>query len=527
MTWEKLVVEDLMNEAMGGPSPPRTGKIMVGHPVEMEVTLNYTGVRGAGANQFRSLIYKAPKLAFQLAKVDEWMEINPNFPEIHGQVMDAKHRLEGSIKQGLASAMQAVADYELISHDYRRYKEIVEYFRKGREDEHVLRSLFVDRVDAHTGDMFSMIGMAKRWPTIIADFMKMKNEWTDPEKTPPEEQVDKIRKELDVSQAEAVVLKTKNELYNEWKRLFRPVVLERYARLENLVKARKKSVEEYRSWLKPYIAKYKAMKEATEGTKPSYYVSNVYSTPTLATQESMSGVRLWIYRPFYITDRGRPSAVIEEGRNRGFVVDPYDRDWAQKYHRIIEEKYNVKVDLDAALKELASLIPGNRRDCMYFVLFDIKTALSLTSGGQPAAVPMDDITYEVKLWVLSLNAMLIFLMEKQAREKRLEKYMNELIGVGEDEESIIYRLRKEMGDKMSPEDVKRFEKPAEKKKRMKSIEALLDKVRPWAERFFEFFVKPGPYEPVFFERASKMYMRAAGFYWGQITGHIKSTMGVE
>jgi hypothetical protein len=526
MTWERLLVDEIMENARKGPWPPRTGKIMTGHPIEMEINLNYTGLRGSGATLFRSLIYKLPKLAYHVSKVDEWMEVNPNFPEIHGQMMEAKHKLEGSIKSGLASAMQAITDYELISHDYRRYKEIVEYFKKGREDEHVLRSLFVDRVDAHTGDMFSMIGMAKRWPTIIADFMKMKNEWTDPGKTPAGEQLDKIRKELDVSQAEATVLKTKNELYNEWKQLFRPVVLERYARLENLIRARKKSIEEYRNWLKPYLAKYKAMREATEGTKPEFFVSNVYSTPAFSTQESLSGVRLWIYRPFYVTEKGMPSAVVEEGKNRGFMVDPYDRDWAQKYHRMIEEHYGVKVDLEAALRELSGLTPHNRNDTLYFVLFDIKTVLSLTSGGQPDAVPQDDLTYDTKLWVLSLNAMLIFLMEKQAREKRLVNYMNELVGMAEDEESIIYKLRKEMGDQLAPEEMSKIQEEPEKK-RLQGLSNVVEKARPVAEKFWEFFVKPGPYEVVFFERASKMYMRAAGFYWKQITDHIKGTMGIE
>jgi hypothetical protein len=46
-------------------------------------------------------------------------------------------------------------------------------------------------------------------------------------------------------------------------------------------------------------------------------------------------------------------------------------------------------------------------------------------------------------------------------------------------------------------------------------------------RFVRFFVKPGPYEPVFFERLSKMYFRASGFYYKQMVDVIKGAMGIE
>jgi hypothetical protein len=518
--FERMVIDDLFEEAKATGWPPRAGDIIVGHPREFAITLNYTCLRGGSTNVYRSLIYNAPKWGFLVSKVDEWMEVNPNFPEIHNQVMEAKHRLEGSIKSGLGSAMQALTDFELISHDYRRYKEIVDYFIKGKKDEHVLRSMFVDRVDAHTGDMFSMIGMAKRWPTIIADFMKMKDEWED---------IDAIRKELDVSQAEATVLKTKNELYKEWKKLFKPVVLERYARMENLVKARKKSVEEYRSWIKPYLAKYKALREATEGNVSGegrdFYVSNAYTTPAMATQESYSRVRIWVYKPFWILDKGRPPGVTEEGRNKGFQVDPYDRKWAQRYHKIIEERYGVKVDLKQALNDLAAL-SKDATGTLYYVLFDIRVELGLTAAGQPEGVSQDDITFHVWLMVLSLNAMLIYLMEKQAREKWLQKYMDEIIGVAENEEDIINRLREEMGE--APEGKGKGEKKGkEEGKLARDFRSFLDRLRPGAETFWGFFVKPGPYEPVFFERASKMYMRAAGGHFGQVVGHLKKSMGIE
>src|SRR4030067_353949 len=141
------------------------------------------------------------KMRYNIKKVDEWVEINPNYTELYNQMLGQKQRIEGAIKSSLASVAQAVADYELLKHDARRYGEILDYFKKGQRDQHVMRSLFVDRVDAFTGEGYSLVTMAKRWPTIITDFIRMKDEWED---------VSAITTEMDVSQAGATVRQTKH-----------------------------------------------------------------------------------------------------------------------------------------------------------------------------------------------------------------------------------------------------------------------------------------------------------------------------
>ncbi|RLJ10188.1 MAG: hypothetical protein DRP15_00830, partial [Candidatus Aenigmatarchaeota archaeon] len=342
---ERLVVDEMYAYAMS--EGPLTGEVVLGHPGEMEIILDFTGPRGTGSNIFWALTHRVGKWNYSIAKVDEFMEVNPEYTEFYNMTLAQKQRLESAIKSGLTSAMQAVADYELIKHDARRYKEILDFIKQGKKDEHVLRSLFVDRVDAYTGEGYSLISMAKRWPTIITDFIRMKEDWTD---------VDTIRKELDVTQAEATVLKTKNELYKEWKRTFLPVVKERYARLETLVKARKKSIEEYRNWLKPYIAKYKAMKEISESS-PSWYVRNAFATPGFGTQEALTGVRLWIWKPFFPVEKGKPEKIMEQ---KGFVIDPYD-DWVKYWKCKIERKYDIKItddDVRRILKECTTQDPG-------------------------------------------------------------------------------------------------------------------------------------------------------------------------
>ena len=211
--------------------------------------------------------------------------------------MAQKQKLMETIKAGLMSAAQAVADYELLAHDARRYREIIDYFKAGKKDEHVLRSLFVDRVDAYTGEGYSLITMARRWPTIISDFLRMRDEWTD---------VNEIRRNLDVPLAEAAVLKTKNELYKEWKRLFLPALKERYARIQALAEARKKSIEEYKKWLKPYIARFKMIKEKLESA-PAAFINDPYMNPGFGQSQAVAGVKIWCWKPFIPPELRKPA----------------------------------------------------------------------------------------------------------------------------------------------------------------------------------------------------------------------------
>ena len=196
---ENLVV-DLLQKKSKEP-PWFLGQVLHNTPLEMQMILDFTCLRGGGSNIYHSFIYKVPKWRYTVRKADDFLFVSPVWAEYYNITVAQRQKLEQMIKTGLTSAAQSVADYELLSHDTRRYREMIDYFIQAEKtgDEHVLRSLFVDRVDAYTGEGYSMVTMARRWPTIITDFIRMKTEWAD---------VNGIRKELDVSAAEATVLKT-------------------------------------------------------------------------------------------------------------------------------------------------------------------------------------------------------------------------------------------------------------------------------------------------------------------------------
>jgi len=511
--------------------PDWIGVGLVGSPFEARMTLDYTDLRGSGSNMYYALIFQVPKWGWKVKKVDEWMEVTPTYAEYYNLTIAQKQKIEGAIKQGLASASQAVSDYDLLAHDVRRYGEIIEYFKKARKDDHVLRSLFIDRVDAHTGEGYSMVTMARRWPTIITDFMRMKSEWTDPEKVTTDKQVNHIMKELDVSQAEATVLKTKNELYLKWKEMFRPVVQDRYARMKAMMDARKKSIDEYKNWLKPYVARYKMMREKTE-EKPTAFLSDAYVTPGFGQSQARTFVRIWIYKPYYAMQKGKAETVrfsgimakkTKDGKPNKravleqFQVNPYDHIVKAEIPKI-NLQYGVEVTDDIVYDIMAKGLANGDIDphTLYYMVIDAKITLDLIKTPPPQGSELDNIVFApIRLWVMSQNVYLLHLIEVWAREKHFENYVNQMLGTADMEEKIRQHVEDELEGK---------EPVVEKKPRFPKLNKTGGIFKKGGGRLFDAFVKKGPYEPIFAERISKMYMRVAGGEYGKVTGFLLEKM---
>jgi len=510
----KMVVDLLQNKST---KHLFGGQVVHGTPREMAMIFDFTGHRGSGSNIYHSFIYKAPKWRYTVKKADESLFVSPVWAEFYNITIAQKQKLEQAIKTGLTSAAQSVADYELLSHDTRRYKEVLDYFVNAEKtgDEHVIRSLFVDRVDAYTGEGYSMVTMARRWPTIISDFIRMNVEWTD---------VEKIRKGLDVSAAEATVLKTKNMLYKEWKELFLPVVKERYARVENLARARKKSVDEYREWLKPYIAKFRAMKELDEKDAKAW-VSNAYVTPGFGQSEASVDTRLWVWRSITIVEAGMPTAKMTK-RGANWEIDPYD-DWVRSWQKLIEYKYELKFD-DKDISDMLNQILSTEGwqfevrpmypDDLYYILFDMQWVLSLLRTPPPEGIESDNLMiFPIKTWIMSQNALLVYILELKAKEHAMEHYINEIIGAKSIEEEIYQQVESRFKEEEKTSGWSGFKD---------SLSGLKMKLKPGVMSFVHLFVRPGPYESVFFERVAKMYFRSSGRDYKQITEYLKSKMQI-
>ena len=238
-----------------GPGGEWLGNVLIASPFEARVNIDFTGPPGSTSGVYYSLMFQLGKWEFLVQKADEWIEVSPVHAQYYQLTQKQKEDLEGKIKQGLVSVSQAVADYELLLHDKRKYTEMLRYlgYRTAKElgdkdvkahghqpdelgdlctlvdndsktkgermkktDNHSLKAVFVDQVDIHTGEGISIRSIVSRWPTLIADFMRLDDSDIEP---------GAVMKKLDISRAEAVVLVTKNKLFVEWKNIFLPELL--------------------------------------------------------------------------------------------------------------------------------------------------------------------------------------------------------------------------------------------------------------------------------------------------------------
>jgi len=519
--------------------------------------LNYCGPPGTASGLYYSLLFQMGRLGFKVFKADEWIEVSPTHKAYWEKTTATKQMLEGVIKQGLASAASLVSDYELAKHDVRKYQEILKYFAAKPGEQHSLRAMFVDNVDAHTdlpgGGAISLRTSAQRWPTIIADFMKL----DDNDKVP-----DQIAKRYNISRAEGVILATKNRLFIEWKKMFETSATERYKTLMGLLKSREKSISEYKSWLRPYIARYKLTK--TGGLS----ANTLRSFVDIAGQANFFNfIRLFAWKSLQASEpRKAPSEIVSDPRGGSWVIYPYD-DW-MRFNYVLNPKIGLASLYPWLLDERKYCIdcrkyyPSNQLKCekcggfgledrfygdqlmesevlakwsdygfkpedLYYYFIDMK----IERGGISLPVgEAEDITFSLKGHVASQNVMAIKALELKCREIELEHYIEEMLGYRSDMKDISEFAEKELPEyfKKKPQDlsfIERFEK--ELQNITKTLGLKSERRGPAVPGKYIAFGKPGPYERDMEERITKQYLSPAGGQFAGVTGFIKSKMGVR
>ena len=318
-----------------------------------------------------------------------------------------------------------------------------------------------------------------------------------------------------------------------------------------MMDSRKKSVYEYREWLKPYIAKFKAIRELSEGSG-SNFVSDAYVTPGFGQSQAITGVRLWCWTPLKKPEKGKPSELRETTKGKsGFIIDPYDSVVkayipALGYKYKIEDFKNYHKDPKAKErvdKKVRDLIKGwvqrpggtgqayiNRdkldmrsdldQNALYYVALDVHVFLSLVKTPPPGGFESDNIMFfPIQTMVFSQNIAVLFLLEVWCREKQMEKYIEEMIGA----RSLEVEEEERIEAMFNPKE--------EKKQRLPGVRGALHttrtKLTAIAEGIFYTFVRRGPYEMVIYERIAKMYSRSAGAYFGAATGLLQAKMGIK
>ncbi len=489
------------------------GHALVLSPFEAHVSLDYTGAPGASSGIYYALAFQLGKWEYNIQKADEWIEVSPVHAQYYQLTQKQKEDLEGRIKSGLASAAQAVADLELLLHDKRKYEEMLHYMgyqnrydeefkidtvdisdedgkKKRNADNHSLKAMFIDQVDFHTGEGISMRSIVSRWPTMISDFMKMDDSDIDP---------GSVMKKLDISRAEAVVLVTKNKLFNEWKNIFLPEVKSRYQRILELVRSRKKSVEEYKEWLKPYVARHKLIEEGlSDENRRSERRTSFMSTVGHAM--SFSEISIWAWKDFLSPEIHKVSGDIYAKK----PIPVYD-DWTKK-NLIFNKEYGLIVEhpwiTEEWVLEQKKLFESNgwlTKNREYYSFFIIK--FNRSNYRDATGNELEDGIFDVTLVLMSQNVLFAKLLELKAKQEEFNKYIDNLLGISKPIPGSVPKLKE--GNILGP-----------------------------IKQFFNFFsmplefIKRGPYEREFNDRITKYYLAPMAVdRYVPIVNFIKQKMG--
>ncbi len=524
---------------------PWLGHVIIAGPYEARQAIDFTGPPGSVAGIYYSLMFQLGKWEYQVHKADEWIEVSPVHAQYYQLTQKQKEELEGKIKQGLTSVSQSIADMELLMHDKRRYLEFLHYLgyrtpdglikadkknekrekeehghqeeemdelcfhedaaddkekeklkkeRTGRVDNHSLKAVFIDQVDMHTGEGISMRSIVSRWPTLITDFMRMSDDDMDPEK---------VMNRLHVSRAEAVVLITKNKLYQEWKNLFGPEIKTRYVRINELVNARNASVEQYKEWLKPFIARHKLIEEGLGKSSVRGKMTTSFITSG-GTATSSAKIVIYVWKDFIVPELYKSDAEMTAKMKAFNRLEP-DDEWTKKHLIFGKEwglvnKYGWLTEkwVEERKKEMFKdgwLTPHKP----YYSFFQI--TLDKTNIRMPTGEELEDGVFDINMFLMSQNAAFCKMLELKARQQEIEHHIDKLLGVY---------------------------KPPEGKR--STFDA--DKVNP-IKKFFEWFSidmefsKKGPYERDFNDRIAKIYLaRCAAERYAPIVDFVKKKCGI-
>lgn len=555
------------------------GEIIHMAPLNMRTYLDLTSLPGVGSRIITPFLYYLGRNRFVRYKIYEWSEVSPVHAQYYQITMQQKQQLEASIKQGLAGISSAISDFDLLLHDQRKYREFIEYFEaieKGKKEknedivmknEQTLKSIFIDQVDVHTGEGIALKLIASRWPTIIVDFLKLKDGDTDPKK---------IAEKLKVTEAEGVVLATKNKLYIKWKELFRETVLGRLNRITELVEARRKSIQEYRNFLRPVIERFRNIREMGETEEGRAFLREAgWVRRAVSEAYSVDVQMIWCWKGMSLPDifKRAKEAFIETYElskypkfPKGFKewmkaemptwdesaksqfrnirdyhtgIEPLDK-YVMAFIPVAERVYGVKLTALDILKARQAMIDEGREffsNWPYFKCWEFKIVRGVTryADGVEAENPM---FFKFHPYLDTQNVILMRYIEVRAKTLNEEAYITDLLGEsaeGKRIAEIIQEKYPELTTKYPELFGTRFAtRPAVTEKEMKKVTETKNKVlnaftagiRKMTQPMFQ-LIKQAPYETSFDDLITGPYFREIrDTMWVPANNYIRARWGI-
>ncbi|MEM5793219.1 MAG: hypothetical protein QXY45_02570 [Candidatus Aenigmatarchaeota archaeon] len=585
------------------------GEGIFAQPFESLKYLDFEFPMGIGSAVYLGLLFQLGKWGYQREEVNHSMDVSPIYKEYYALVMDQKEKLESQVRNGFATLVQAIQDLELIDHDLRKYKEYLDWFvnlekakknyqlakesNKSEEEikkaekeyknaQHVIKSIFIDQVDAHTGESLSLRGIAPRWPTIISDFMDIYDE---------DLTVEDIQKRLDVPKAEAVILKTKNELYRYWKETFLTNIISRYRRLKQLAIGRKHSVEDTRRELIPIISRYKAIKDMRGDMGEAANLTHNWSRLD-AQAVALDIWKVWAWKPFVVKQEPFPNTRFSETnvplkeagfnkeeieilKNHGMtdapampalpIMDRHLRNIIKLIYHEYKVLFGPKDVLDCANEIFKrfqtpetsgsvqtdygpAVVGGPRWEFSPYYIFlsinVVRYVLKLPNGAMLEDIMIDPM----QAFNATQNIIIGHMLELKAIRELERRTIANLLGyedVGGSGVSkldeILKREYPEFDFEKGTVDEKWLkEKKEEKKKSKNSFKELIERFEEFKEKFTQksmpivsklglyplMFVYKTPYEKLMFDRMSKMMQRGPGVAFLEVDTWLKRKASV-
>jgi hypothetical protein len=377
----------------------------------------------------------------------------------------------------------------------------------------------------------------------------------------------KIAEKYGFSEAEGVVLATKNKLYKEWRSLFKETVMSRYQHLKELVNARKRSIDEYRNMVKPYIMRHKMIKEMGE-TASGRSVLQGFSWWRPSTQAvSIDAAEYWIWKPFWPPEIHRPSLqyfkdkipilkmpypkdmkdaiednwdIIKEKRYDKLDtfptgIEPVDKwVWYLKDDMVkwYKEKFNYRSNLNVidvldVRKELNDMYTEyGRWDWLpspYFMCLELETfrvVVRNPDGTESETFILGDYPRHPLMSPLdSQNVILLRLLELKLQQKELENYVTDMVGESVNGQKIEEAIKDDYPFL--------FNEGKKSSKTVKTGKPLKFPVPSDLQRTFKFTRSSGRYDVVFMERvAAVMLKEVNATAYAMARGYFRSAVGV-
>ena len=241
----------------------------------LERVIEVTSELGFPTQVYYSMIGWLDKNDYTFKKTNDWLYINPKTAQ-HAEVAQRRQAIEQRLSQVMIAVGDLRRDVELLKHDLRKFEGALEHHRKNDLD--VLKSDFVDFIDAQSQSSMLKLAAAGRFPTVVIDFFRVKSE--------------KDIDDLKVSKSEKSILKIKWKIFQQWRESFSKGVEDRVRVLREEVNSRQASLDNYKASIRPYLEAIHKIRLSEE------HPTDLLTDPTLIEGylTSVAGVELAAWR---------------------------------------------------------------------------------------------------------------------------------------------------------------------------------------------------------------------------------------